>query len=112
MTASQPTVEALLDRMGGALSDQLFPFVVVSIIQRTGTATRDQIAAGLEAAAGGKLDFSARSQAHLLGRLEKTFGLIARAGPDAYTLTDKGEALYAATLAQVIAPLRGILPPE
>jgi DNA-binding PadR family transcriptional regulator len=113
MGTDHPPTDVLLDRLGRELSVQLTPFLVVSIIHRTHAATPDEIAAELDAMAAGRLDFSQRSILHLLGRLEKTFGLIAReADGGTYILTDRGEALYASTLAQVIAPLRGILPDQ
>ncbi len=112
----EPTVGLLLNRFRNEIKTVLYPFLILSIIQRRGSASRQQIREEISQLTGGTIELETAAHNRLIGRLKKTFGLIEPLGKsqdaDAvqYGLTSKGKKLYADALHQVIYPLGDILP--
>ena len=90
----------------------------MSIIERNGSASRQEIKDEIFRLTRGTVEFDGTSHDRHVSRLEKTFGLIEplRKAKDRarvpYGLTEKGKRLYSQSLEQVIYPLGDILPLE
>lgn len=112
----EPTVEALLNRFREELQSALYPFLVVSIIERNGSASREEIRDEIAKLTDGTVAVAIPSHNRQVGRLSKTFRLIEPSGREnnpslvRYRLTKKGKRLYAETLKRVVYPLGKILP--
>jgi len=114
--AQEPTVDVLLNRFRKELQSVFYPFFVVSIIERNDSASRQEIRDELLRLTDGTIKVEITSHNRLIGRLEKTFGLIEPSEKASnlalvrYRLTTKGKRLYSESLKQVISPLGKILP--
>ena len=113
-----PTVDVLLSRFRKEMQSVLYPFFVLSIIERNGSATRKEIKDEIFRLTSGTVVYEDASHDRLIGRLEKTFRLIEPlvkhkdATRMQYSLTKKGKSLYSESLRQVIYPLGDILPTD
>ena len=113
--AKEPTVDTLLNRFSKELRSVFYPFFVVSIIERNGSASRQEIKDEILRLTNGTVKYEVTSHNQLIGRLEKTFKLIEPLGKERdpslvrYRLTMKGKRLYSESLKQVIYPLGDIL---
>ncbi|MGB7326381.1 MAG: hypothetical protein WBD31_16025, partial [Rubripirellula sp.] len=93
-----------------------YPFLIVSIIDRNGTASREQIADQIFKRSRGAFSCEPASHDRQVSRLEKTFRLIEPVKKEKnkalvqYRLTAKGKRLYAKSLKQVVHPLCDVLP--
>ena len=111
-----PTAEVLLTRFRQEIQSVLYPFFVLSIIERNGSASRQEIKDEIFRLTGGTIGYEVASHNRLIGRLQKTFRLIEPLGRESdatlvhYRLTEKGKRLYSESLKQVIYPLGDILP--
>lgn len=120
MSRKEPTVEVLLSRFEREVNTALLPFVVLSVIERNGSASRQEIRDEIGEVTGGRMDPGEASDDRLMGRMEKTFGLIEPVEPAGKTsradtrfgLTQKGRRLHAEAWRDVLAPLLRILPEE
>ncbi len=114
--AKEPTVDVLLNRFRAELQSVLYPFLVVSMIEENGSATREEIRNEIAKLTNGTVEVEIPSHNRQVGRLAKTCRLIEPSGREnnpsrvRYRLTKKGKRLYAETLKRVIYPLGEILP--
>ena len=96
----EPTVDVLLSRFSQEIQSVFYPFFVLSIIERNGSASRQEIKDEIFRLTGGTIEYEVTSHNRLIGRLEKTFRLIERLGKERdaalvhYGLTKKGKRLY------------------
>lgn len=114
--SQEPTIDALLSRFNKETQSVFYGFFVVSIIERNGTATRQEIWDEIFRLAGGAFTCEPESHNRQISRLEKTFRLIEPVKKEKdlalveYRLTAKGKRLYSKSLTNVILPLGDILP--
>ena len=114
--AEEPTVDVLLDRFRTELQSVLYPFLVVSMIEKNDSATREEIRDEITKLTDETIKVAIPSHNRQVGRLAKTFRLIEPSGKEnnpslvRYRLTKKGKRLYAETLKRAIYPLGKILP--
>ena len=110
-----PTAAVLLNRFGQELNKVLYPFFIVMVIARNGSATRQEIWDEIFALTQGAFPCELDSHSRQMSRLEKTFQLIelVQKPRDAtvarYRLTDKGQKLYSESLTKLIEPLKEML---
>ena len=111
----EPTAAVLLNRFGQELNRVLYPFFIVMIIARNGSATRQEIWDEIFTLTHGAFPCELDSHSRQMSRMEKTFRLIepAQRTRDAmaarYRLTDKGQRLYSESLTKFIEPLKEML---
>ena len=116
--SKEPTVDVLLNRFSEEVQSVFYPFFVLSIIERNGSASRQEIKDEIFRLTRGTIELEVTSHNRWIGRLEKTFRLIEPLGKERdpsvvhYGLTEKGKRLYSEALEQVIYPLGDILPIE
>ena len=116
--SKEPTVDGLLNRFREEVASAFYPFLVVSIIERNRSASRQEIREEIFRLTRGTIEFEIPSHNRLIGKLEKTFRLIGPIGKEKdaalvrYRLTEKGKRLYSQSLQQVIHPLGDALPAE
>jgi hypothetical protein len=112
----EPTVGVLLDRFGDELNRVFYPFFIVCIIARDGSATRQEIWEEILEATHGAFPCELESHNRQMSRMEQTFGLIEPTHrkkdttPVAYQLTAKGQRMYSDSLSRFIEPLAEMLP--
>jgi len=115
---TEPTVDVLLNRFCQEAKAVFYPFLVVSIIERNGSASRQEIADEIFQLSRGAFTSAPASHDRQVSRLEKTFRLIEPVKQEKdralvqYRLTAKGKRLYAESIKQVVQPLGEILPIE
>ncbi|TWU51961.1 hypothetical protein [Rubripirellula reticaptiva] len=113
--ATEPTVDVLLDRFSQEAMSVFYPFLIVSVVDRNGSASREQIAGEISKLTRGAFSCEPASHNRQVSRLEKTFRLIEPVNNEKnrtlvqYRLTAKGKRLYAESLEQVVHPLRNVL---
>ena len=78
--AKEPTVEALLSRFSKEVHSTLYLFLVASIIETNGSASRQEIRDEIARLTDGIIKIEILAHHRLVGRLEKTFHLIERLG--------------------------------
>jgi hypothetical protein len=111
----EPTVAVLLNRFGQELNAVIYPFFIVMIIARNGSATRQEIWDEIFALTHGAFPCELDSHHRQVSRMEKTFQIIEpeqRTRDTAscrYRLTEKGRRLYSESLTKFIEPLNDIL---
>lgn len=109
MAKPQPTVERLVERFAGEVDSAFYPFIVMLVIQRLENPSLSEIRQGVAKLAAGKYIQSEASDKQLLGRMDKTFGLIDCVGgaPEdrRYRVNRKGARLLKESRRQVLDPL-------
>jgi DNA-binding PadR family transcriptional regulator len=111
----EPTVGVLIDRFGKDLNTLFYPFFIVTIIARNGSATRQKIWEEIFAITHGAFPCELDSHNRQMSRMEKTFGLIEPSQRKrdtalvSYRLTEKGQRLYSESLTRFIEPLSEVL---
>ena len=111
----QPTVDFLLNRFREEIHSALYPFLILSVIEQHGSASRDEIKDEIFQLTGGTIDYDVANHKRLMGRMEKTFRLIEPVGEAQgtdlmhYGLTKKGQSLFAQASQRVISPLSELL---
>lgn len=112
---TEPTATVLLNRFGQDLNRVFYPFFIVAVIARDGTATRQEIWDEIFRLTHGAFPCELSSHNRQMSRMEKTFRLIepVQKPRDAttvrYRLTDKGKKLYLESLTKLIEPLKEML---
>lgn len=112
----EPTVAVLLNRFSQGLSKIFYPFFIVTVIARSGAATRQEIWEEILTLTRGAFACELDSHNRQFSRMEKTFQLVepVERKRDAtlvrYQLTEKGRRLYSESLHELIEPLCEILP--
>lgn len=109
MPKPQPTVDDLLKRFEDEVRADFYPLLVMAIIYRLDNPSRSEIGAELSRLGDGKFSHTPASLKQLVGRMDKTFGLIDCVGGDPedrrYRINRKGATLYEKTRERVIGPL-------
>ena len=116
MARQQPTVEDLLARFLNETNATFYAFIMITVIRRLGQPSISEIRREIEQLAEGRFIHSLASDKQLIGRMDKTFGLIDCVGGDVddrrFRLNQKGEKLVQLSLAQVVQPLQSVLPDQ
>ena len=116
--AQTPTIDVLLNRFQDEVHSVFYPFLIMSVVATKGPITKDEIRDEILRRAHGWFEKEASAHNRLVGRIEKTFGLIApvKKSSDSsavrFQLTAKGKKLYEASLDRVIFPLVDALTDE
>ena len=111
---TEPTLDVLLSRFRSELHALLYPYLIVVVIAKDGSATRQQVQDGIFRLTDGTVAVAEASHNRHIGRLCKTFGVIESVGSakaaekQLYQLTAKGQRLYQRTLQEVVSPLRDV----
>ena len=106
----------LQDRFRNELQSVLSPFLLLSLIEELGNASRQELQDELMLRSGGSLEIATASHQRWMGRMEKTFRVIEPIGKSKdravvrYRLTRKGKQLYTTSLKEIVSPLSGLLP--
>lgn len=112
---TEPTAAVLLKRFGQELNKTLYPFFIVSVIERNGSATRHEVREEIFRLTHGAFPCEPLAHDRQMSRMEKTFGLIEQVEISKnstlarYRLTGKGKRLYEWSFAQLIEPLQEFL---
>ena len=108
-----PSNKQLQDRFRNELQSVLSPFLLLSLIEELGNASRQELQDELMLRSGGTLEIATASHQR---RMEKTFRVIEpiRKSKDRavvrYRLTRKGKQLYTTSLKEIVSPLSNLLP--
>jgi hypothetical protein len=111
----EPTVKVLLGRFGQDLNRVFYPFFIVMVVARNGSATRQEVWDEIFALTHGAFPCELDSHNRQMSRLEKTFQIIEtvqrKKDPTLtrYRLTEKGRSLYSKSLSKFIEPLNEML---
>ena len=111
-----PSNKQLQDRFRNELQSVLYTFLLLSLIEELGNASRQELQDELMLRSGGALEIATASHQRWMGRMEKTFRVIEPIGKSKdravvrYRLTRKGKQLYTTSLKEIVSPLSGLLP--
>lgn len=118
--AKEPTIDELFLRFETNVKKEFYPFLIVSVLDKLGEASGDEIRQEISDISGKDINSSYTSFYNLMGRMKKTFGLIKPTGSSknakpeqaVYELTEKGKELYDRCIEEVVLPLNRLLPRE
>ena len=111
-----PSNKQLQDRFRNELQSVLYPFLLLSLIEELGNASRQELQDELMLRSGGALEIATASHQRWMGRMEKTFRVIEPIGKSKdravvrYRLPRKGKQLSTTSLKEIFSPLSNLLP--
>ncbi len=113
MARAQPSVDTLLTRFDDEVDAAFYPFLVLQLIEQQSNPAFSEIRQAIAALSEGKYVRSEASDKQLIGRMDKTFGLIdcvgGETGDRRFRLNKKGSELLNSSREQVLAPLLTII---
>ncbi|MCG8413903.1 MAG: hypothetical protein MI746_06750 [Pseudomonadales bacterium] len=113
MAGKQPSVEDLFDRFDKEVDKLFYEILLVKVIEKLGQPSIAEIRLEVAKFAAGKYVRSEASDKQVIGRMDKTFGLLDCVGGSGierrFRLNVKGELLLSRCQQEVIEPMMELL---
>ncbi len=113
MAGKQPTVEDLFDRFDNEVDKLFYEILLVKIIEKLGQPSIAEVRREVAKLASGKYVHSEASDKQVIGRMDKTFGLLDCVGGSGierrFRLNAKGDLLLNRCQQEVIEPMLQLL---